>query len=259
MGLKRPFPILRVSSRTRRWWWTPRTDESSTSGTTEGKPRYLCISQLSRLWRTMSTSKNALTAAVLTGCTPVHRSNGYLRQKCQLMWTSNVYALIVWRLVITPSAVTQNRCEPLQGVAESITLSCMNTFKRCDDRYQTQTQRASENQAAETSKERKPEVKCNGIKSSSLLYFNIVPDRVRSNGRVLLVNAFQDQGSSAALCDQRLLVVLNVLSEDISFGLTTVGCATHQMKGKRQVYCGTCWWKIYWFAQCCIGKCLANV
>ena len=88
-----------------------------------------------------------------------------------------------------------------------------------------------ENQAAETPAEHKAEVKCNGNKSSSLVYFNIVPVRVRCDGRELLVNAFLDQGSSANLCDQRLLEVLNVSSEDVSFGLTTVGCATQQMKG----------------------------
>jgi len=95
------------------------------------------------------------------------------------------------------------------------------------------TSTASENQAVETPTEHKPEVKCNGIKSSSLVYFNIVPVRVRCDVRELLVNAFQDQGSSATLCDQRLLEVLNVPSEDIFFGLTTVGCATQQMKGKK--------------------------
>jgi len=36
--------------------------------------------------------------------------------------------------------------------------------------------------------------------------------------------------------DQRLLEVLNVPSKDITFGLTTVGCAAQQMKGERQGY-----------------------
>jgi len=95
---------------------------------------------------------------------------------------------------------------------------------------QNPTSTASENQAAETPTE--PEVKCNGIKSSSLVYFNIVPVRVRCDDREILVNAFLDQGSSATLCDQRLLEVLNVPSKEITFGLTTVG-ATQRMKGKR--------------------------
>jgi len=65
------------------------------------------------------------------------------------------------------------------------------------------------------------------------VYFNIVPVGVRFDGRELLVSAFLDQGSSATLCDQRLLEVLNVPSEDIFFGLTTVGCATQKMNGKK--------------------------
>ena len=56
------------------------------------------------------------------------------------------------------------------------------------------------------------------------------------NGREILVNAFLDQGSSATLCDQRLSEVLNVPSKEITFGLTTVGCAAQQMKGKKATY-----------------------
>ena len=66
-----------------------------------------------------------------------------------------------------------------------------------------------------------------------LLYFNIVPVRVRNGDRELLVNTFLDQRSSATLCDQRLLEALNIPSEDVTFGLTTVGCASQQMKAKK--------------------------
>jgi len=76
--------------------------------------------------------------------------------------------------------------------------------------------------------------------SSSLVYFNIVPVRVRCDDREILVNAFLDQGSSTTLCDQRLLEVLNVPSKEITFGLTTVG-ATQRMKVKGQGWQGYLW------------------
>jgi len=76
-------------------------------------------------------------------------------------------------------------------------------------------------------------VKCNGIKNSFLVYFNIVPVRVRYGDRELLVNTFLDQCSTATSCDQRLLEALNVPSEDVTFGLTTLSCAPQKIKGKK--------------------------
>jgi len=63
------------------------------------------------------------------------------------------------------------------------------------------------------------------------VYFNIVPVHATYGDRELLVIAFLEQGSSATLCNHRMLEALNVPSEDDTFGLTTVGCMSQQMKG----------------------------
>jgi len=63
------------------------------------------------------------------------------------------------------------------------------------------------------------------------VYLNIVPVWVEANGKEFITNAFLDQGSSTTLCDEKLLELLGVPRERVTFTLTTVNKTSERQQG----------------------------
>jgi len=63
------------------------------------------------------------------------------------------------------------------------------------------------------------------------VYLNIVPVRVEANGKEFITKAFLDQGSSTTLCDKKLLELLGVPRERVTFALTMVNKTSERQQG----------------------------
>ena len=58
--------------------------------------------------------------------------------------------------------------------------------------------------------------------NSSDVYLNVIPVRVSAGNKSVLTYAFLNQGSTATLCDKRLLNQLEVLGEKVDFNISTI-------------------------------------
>ena len=58
--------------------------------------------------------------------------------------------------------------------------------------------------------------------NSSDVYLNVIPVRVSAGNKSVVTYAFLDQGSTATLCDTRLLNQLEVLGEKVDFNISTI-------------------------------------
>ena len=58
--------------------------------------------------------------------------------------------------------------------------------------------------------------------SSDSVYLNVIPVKVLARNKSILTYAFLDQGSTATLCDERLLDQLDISGEKLDFKITTI-------------------------------------
>ncbi|XP_077971336.1 uncharacterized protein LOC120346540 [Styela clava] len=68
-------------------------------------------------------------------------------------------------------------------------------------------------------------------KSSAGCFFNIVPVKICANRREIETYAFLDEGSTACLCDERLLDLLKLRGKKTQFSLTTVNAVQTSQDG----------------------------
>ena len=60
------------------------------------------------------------------------------------------------------------------------------------------------------------------VPSSDSVYLNVIPVKVSARNKSILTYAFLDQGSTATLCDERLLDQLDISGEKLDFKITTI-------------------------------------
>ena len=60
------------------------------------------------------------------------------------------------------------------------------------------------------------------ISNSVCVYLHVIPMRVSARNKSILTYAFRHQGSTATLCDERLLNQLDISEEELEFKISTI-------------------------------------
>ena len=71
------------------------------------------------------------------------------------------------------------------------------------------------------------------IERSYHIFLNVVPVKVRTGNKTVTTYAFLDQGSTATLCESRILQRLGISGEKAKYSLTTVNQTKVNVDGKK--------------------------